>query len=351
MLKAICYMILPIFVPQRLLTLIKRLIFILFASYGGALAFSQPGPAEKYLSYEIEALAPGSSPHRLTVFVIPSRSDYDWGSPNTLRSSLISNYIKNILSKECYLLGHAFIGLETPLTEERILSGMRAASREQQQEMLLKEHYGLSILGADLEGELEDPVRLGEKVEQYARKGALAFITLLISEEAAERMVEFFRAFSSGEDSLASPRFHYGGAFWPRYYGEGAGCSAFAMAFLDLGGLLREEYEKWRVEVDIPRDLMGGPYNDWLEVKLGDVRKARQWAESAEAGEPFMIYEPTFIYQWIQDHWLAAEISGMPSKPVKIHDARGILLDARQVPAPTEEPIFMEREVPSIFVE
>jgi hypothetical protein len=95
---------------------------------------------------------------------------------------------------------------------------------------------------------------------------------------------------------------------------------------------------------------MGGPYNPGNEVRLRDIRNRHQWAGDSEEHEEFGIYDPTYMFEWIQDHWHDSRIHGLPSKPVKIDDARGILIDARQMPAPTDEPIFMEREVPSVFV-
>jgi len=331
--------------------MIKRLSALLIALFILVRVFSQPGPAERYLSYEIETFAAGESAHWLTVFVIPSKVTYDWSSPRSLLNSFFKNYAKNLLKKERYLLGHAFIELETPIGSDDILTGMRAVTRDEQQHLVLNEHYGLSILGADLKGRLEKAENLKEKVEFYSKKGALAFITFLINEEAAQRMHDFFEVYSSGDDTLTSPRFHYGGAFWPRYHGEGAGCSAFALAFMDLGGILRDEYGEWKAEVNIPKDLMGGPYNEGHSVKLKEIRQRHQWADSTEAHEPFEIYDPTFMYDWIHHHWTDPDISGLPAKPVMINDARGILIDARQVPAPTDEDIFIEREKPSIFVE
>jgi hypothetical protein len=54
---------------------------------------------------------------------------------------------------------------------------------------------------------------------------------------------------------------------------------------------------------------------------------------------------------WIQKHWNDTVVDGLPARQAMIRNARGILIDARRVPAPTDEPIFMERERESVFVE
>jgi hypothetical protein len=253
-------------------------------------------------------------------------------------------------------LGHAFIELCTPLYSGRIFAGMRAASGKEMKSMVLKEHYGYSILGADMEGKLETEADLVPEVKKYSRSGQLAFMSFYISDEATERLLQFFHSFKADTDSNGSQKPHYGGAFWPRYDGEGSGCSAFAVSFLDLAGLLREEFDEWWVNINIPMDLIGGPYNDYHEVRFRDIKKYNSWAESSDTAagsyEPFGIYDPTLIYEWIQEKWQEQNFLDDPSlKPMQLNQAKGILIDSRNQSLPDEESIFMERPKPSIFID
>jgi hypothetical protein len=312
-------------------------------------------PVDHFLSDEISSFSTSPAPHLLTIFVIPSRVEYDWSSPKSLYKSFFKNFKRNIFTKEPYLLGHAFIDLISPLAQDRIFTGMKAASKDEQKALVMDQDYGLSILGADLTGKLETSNDLEKRVEYYSRKGRLAFMTILINDEAAQRMVEFYNLFIAEGDSLQRPDHHYGGAYWPRYYGEGAGCSAFAVSFLDLGGLLEDEYEEWQVQVDIPMDLIGGPYNEGNRVDIKEIKKCDHWADEACRDAmgfvPFEIYDPTLIFKWINDLW--ADPTTMPDlvvKPVEIGKAKGVLIDCREVPAPVDESIFMERKKRSVFV-
>lgn len=333
----------------------QRLLLILLPLLIFQLLQGQESPTEKYLSDELSTFTKSNSPHRLTIFVIPPKVKYDWTSPRSLQKSYFKNYRRDFFKKEKYLLGHAFIELSTPLAENVIFTGMRSSSQKQKKQLLFKEGYGLAILGTDLQGHLENYDHLMKVLDKYSHKGKLAFFTMLISEDAAERMLEFFERFQSIEDSVTAPRFHYGGAYYPRYHGEGAGCAAFAISFLDLGGLLREIYNDWMIEVNIPIDLMGGPYNVGNEVGLRDICKKDHWAdadkENRDSYEPYEIYEPTLMYEWVHEIWKDdALLPQFHTVPVNIDKARGILIDMREVSAPIKEPIFIKREKPSIFV-
>jgi len=300
-----------------------------------------------------EGKSGASSSGELTIYLIPSRVTYNWSSPHALYCSLIRNYVRNIIKKDCYLLGHAFMQLESPADSLVIMTGMRSTCRDQQKQMLFEDNYGLAILGTGLEGKLQTREELECQIEKYSKKGKLAFIRFLINEKAALKMEEFYSSYKSRLDSIGNSSC-YGGAFWPRYYGEGSGCSAFVISFLDIAGILREEFDIWRVDIDIPLDLIGGPYNPGQEVTLKDVKKRRQWADNSALApmnyEPFWIFDPTIMSKWVKEAYKSPEsVEGLTVIPVKINKAKGLEIDARNVPVP-DESIFMQRKEPSIFI-
>ncbi|MCK9398623.1 MAG: hypothetical protein M0Q51_01340 [Bacteroidales bacterium] len=307
-----------------------------------------------YQTYNEDSAAFGQN--KLTIYVIPATVKYDWRSPRTLCKSFFGNFKRNFFKKEKYLLGHAFVELQTPLSSGRIFTGMRLASGKEQQNLVLKEHYGLAILGADTEGKLETCADLDNKVKKYSRKGQLAFMTFFISDEATERLLQFYQSYKAGIDSNGSRGARYGGAFWPRYKGEGSGCSAFVVSFLDIAGLLKEEFDEWIVKINIPMELIGGPYNNFNDVRLSDIKKHKSWAGNYNSDtasyEHFEIYDPTLIYEWIQEKWEEQNSRyDLTLTPLQLNQARGIRIDSRNQPLPDEESIFLEREKPSIFID
>lgn len=334
--------------------MIKRFILTiwLFLLITIILGQSIPGEYPKYVNDKDDSLLAGQN--ELTIYVIPSTVKYDWSSPHTLYKSYVKNCIRNLFKKESYLLGHAFVELRSPLASGRIFTGMRSASKKEQKDLVLKQHYGLSILGADTEGKFETDIDLEQKVNKFSRKGQLAFMTFYISDEAAERMIRFFQSYKAGIDSNGSHGVRYGGAFWPRYKGEGAGCSAFAVSFLDLAGILEDEFDKWLVEIDIPMELIGGPYNHYNEVRLSDIKKHESWCVNNDTldYEHFEIYDPTLMYDWIQEMWDEQESrDALTITPMQLNQSKGIRIDGRNLPVPEDESIFMERDKPSIFID
>jgi hypothetical protein len=294
--------------------------------------------------------------NELIIYVIPSRVKYDWTSPHTLYKTFIRNFNRNLLNKDNYMLGHAFMELRSPHCPEKIFAGMSSASRKEQKDLLLKQHYGLAILGADIQGKLETGADLEHTLEKYSRKGQLAFMSFFINDTAADRLIEFFQTYKAGIESNDSPGARYSGAFWPRYKGEGSGCSAFVVSFLDLAGLMQDEFDDWMLKIKIPMDLIGGPYNNYNDVRLRDIRKCKSWEGNTGSGNTVFvylgIYDPSIMFDWINENWEKKMINDeMAITPLQLNKAKGIRIDGRGLPAPQKDSIFTERKKPSIFID
>jgi len=128
------------------------------------------------------------------------------------------------------------------------------------------------------------------------------------------------------------------------------------MSSMDLAGLLEDEFSYWLVKVNIPMELIGGPYNNGNEVKLKDIKKQTCWSDTCEPGdagyEHFEIYDPTLISEWIKVKWDEENSrDGGPYTPLRLNQAKGLLIDCRNQPAPGGDSIFMERDKPSIFID
>jgi len=309
---------------------------------------------QQFISYEDGSYV--DSLHELTIYVIPSVVKYKWDSPRSLYRSYIRNMRRSLFNNHTYLLGHAFIELRSPLIPGTLLTGMSASSRQEQRHHVLKDKYGMAILGAVLQGRMETLEELVEKKEKYARRGDLAFIRVWINEAAVVRLLRFFKAYHStfGNEEVNLPS--YGGAFWPRYKGEGAGCSAFAVSFLDVAGLMRQYFDEWKIEIDIPMEIMGGPYNDYHKVRIRDVKKLKSWSdgngEAHTTYEPFEIFDPSLMFDWIHDTWNVYRQEDNPAiRPVLENDSHGLIFDARDIPVPENEELFFERPDRSVFID
>lgn len=329
--------------------IVSSLIFSLFT------ASAQQSQGEEKTSARSVSDSIDSGFNRLTVYVIPAKSKYDWSSPHTLYKSYIRNTWKNLFNKSNYLLGHAFIELQPVAEGERIFTGMRSASRNESKDLVLNQHYGLSILGCGLQGRLEEEEELVEQLKKFSHNGRLAYMVFLISDAASERLLAYFRDYKSGMECAGPGEAKYGGAFWPRYKGEGAGCSAFAISFLDIAGLLKDEFDEWIVKIDIPMSLIGGPYNNYNEVRMKDIKKQHSWADTVNAApgsyEHLEIYDPTLMFEWIN---ALVENNGrhddLTVTPVKMEKSKGVIIDSRSQPLPQIDSIFIKRNKPSLFI-
>lgn len=329
-----------IFVP--IVSLVSRLLVILALFFILAGVSAQP------------AIAPDPSAlNEVTIYLIPSAAQYDWSSPHSLRKSLIKNYLKNIFRKDRYLMGHTYIELQSAGGAE-VVTGMHSISRDEQKQLVFQEHYGLAILGAELMGEMDNSDELGIRLDKCFRKGEVSFIRIFVNDEAFERMIAFYQGYKSRIDSLGAPAKCYGGAYWPRYYGEGSGCSAYVISYLDVAGIMQSEFDQWKIRINIPMALIGGPYNPGQEVDMKDIRKCDSWADSGTDGvdyESFWIFDPTLMHEWVlEKNADLGQGEDFFFTPVQMGKCKGIEIDARSLPVPSDQ-IFMPRMDPSIFIE
>ena len=143
----------------------------------------------------------------------------------------------------------------------------------------------------------------------------------------------------------------YGGSFWPRYRYEGAGCSAFAVAVLELAGIQPPDSSGWKINVKIPMNLIGGKFNNGKKIKSGDIKRTLQWHNGE--GEKnvnyfsYTIYDPTFIYNWVKNK-MQNITSGY--QVVSENGVLGLLVDATTVECDEHEPIFLDNDAPDLFV-
>lgn len=242
--------------------------------------------------------------HEITLYVIPSAVPLIWESPASLYQSFFRGYISKFLNKEKYLLGHLFIKISTPLLEKPLYTGICSASGKEKKQLVLRDRVGLAILGLGLKGRLETEDDLIRKIGHYSKKNELASITYQVSEESVNRILDFYKIFSTGYGENFFPSKSYGGAFWPRYEYEGAGCTSLGLAMLDVVHLLGEESEEWKISVNIPMELIGGELNNHHKIRRKKIIKTRQWDEgSGREGYDYVdfnIYDPSLMFKWIK---------------------------------------------------
>ncbi|MEA4986015.1 hypothetical protein SDC9_43566 [bioreactor metagenome] len=291
--------------------------------------------------------------HEFTVYVMPTLHPLSWESPSALYKTMRKCYIKTIGVKDNYLLGHVAVGFNTSLLPDTLLIAQTSGELKEKLDLIFKYKVGYAIMGAALQGRIESHEELRHKLDVYAKRNKLAFIRYKVSKSAAKRMLDFVTEYSAKMNEHYAPSDFYGGAFWPRYHQEGAGCSAFGMALLDLVNLLPDEHIKeWELNVNIPMKLIGGKFNKGKKVKYSTIRKTDSWyigeGEANVDYVPYSVYEPSIMFDWIMEK---RDKQDKTYLPIEENGVPGLVFDATQIDFDKDEPFFTERSEPNIFIE
>lgn len=302
--------------------------------------------------YEVISFQDSSRVNELLLYSVPSYIPLNWSSPSTLMETSIDSFILSRFAKNTYSIGHMLIVLNTPLADSTVRMAMRSTSNSEKIRLFIKDGVGLGILGAPMKGRLESNSEIEEFIDYYQsnKRKKISFLRYLLNDKAAERVLKFFSIFSGDDDPDYRPYQYYGGDFWPRFENEGAGCSAFAIAALDAAGIPIDNPD-WFVSVNIPENIVGGPYNNGKKVKGVDIEYARRWHNGEGTVNvdffPYTVYDPSKLYNWIQKIYEEPEDG---YKPWNIGRIRGLSYDARHIVPDLNEPIIKTRKKHSVFV-
>jgi len=274
------------------------------------------------------------TPDEFVLYLFPAPVKIEYDSPR----ALMTDFIRGVLgftksSGDKHVIGHAFVRLRSSSRE--ILTGQTTISNTEEKAVVCKFHYGLGYFGTAFKGKLNSAVKLEGELQDRNRTGEMSYIRFLLSPETSARMMRYF-------ESYCDHGYYrwWGEANRPRY-GEGSACGSFGVSFLDVGGLLEDEYiRRWTVRFRIPVRFFGGPL---FSNKVGLVSLLARniftssWASEEEPHVPCMLWDPTMIHDWILNTWNRVH-QGVPSKykTDTIHQARGLVVDCHDVPTPTD---------------
>jgi hypothetical protein len=292
------------------------------------------------------------SVHEVTVFVMPTLLPINWESPAILLRTAKTCFYKTLSVPDNYLLGHIALCLNTPLLPSNRLLAMTAANKPEEIDLILKQKIGLAILGATLQGKIESDENLRRMIQVYRKREKLAFIRFRVGEAAMKQMLDFIQAFSRYDSGEHHPSEYYGGAFWPLYTDEGAGCSGFALGVLASAGLLPSEADQWMIRKNIPMELIGGEYNHHKKVSFRKISKTTTWYDGNGVPNVDFVYvqtyEPSILYDWILDKRSHPDSSYLPCEE---EGTPGLLVDMTDSPIPSASSLFSERPQPNLFID
>jgi hypothetical protein len=231
-------------------------------------------------------------------------------------------------------LGHIMVELKKG--GDTVLTGIVANKKKDFLSAVFTEKTGLGVLFKLFEGRLEKKETLIPEIENRLKTGKIAFITFNINDASYFYLKKYIDSFQFlGYDKL------YNGMNDPRH-GDGSGCTAFAVSFLELINLLDPEFRReWARDIAIPDKLIGGELTG-LKVRLRKVFFSFNWAKEKTRHTHLKLYDPDLVYSWIEKKY-DAELKSKSGKCgiSRINLAKGIIFDCRKMSTP-QFPMFLD---------
>jgi len=293
------------------------------------------------------------SSHEITVFTIPSAKAVDWQNPSELFKSALKCYTSSIFKKTYYVIGHMSVMITSPILDSTVYAGMTGASRKEKVQRVLIDKLGLGIFGTTLKGKMESVSRMKKSVSFYAGRGKSAYIRFRVNEKAIWRVMQFITYFQEKNEFGYAPCNMYNGALNPCYHYEGAACSSFIIALMDVAGVLPDfAPQKWAVNLNLPMHLIGGKLNNNKRISLRSIVKTKEWHDGTGIeGIDYAhleLYDPTLIYDWIQQQRGEEENTGFIKDSNGIFE--GVYADKSAVTFDESEGFLRERPFKTFFV-
>jgi hypothetical protein len=259
----------------------------------------------------------------------------DWSTPTALAWSAV----KGELARSPYSVKHSIghVNVEVDCGERKILTGMTNSEIGADTRALLKEKIGLGVLFRDFAGKLESSDEVQAQLPERLRGGAMSHLHVMISDATCGRLMRFYDEFKDqGGDR------HYGLPNRPRVVGEGAGCTAFGTAFLELGGLLLPEmHERWSKTIRVPVDLIGGGEAGVPKRRVSVLRLLfsfwRKWATEDQQHRSLHFWDPDAMHLWVKEVF---QSNRNDFGRISMDNTVGLTWDARSVATP-QEPIWL----------
>lgn len=267
----------------------------------------------------------------LTLYFSPSPKGIDWSTP----TKLVRSGLENKLTFKKRFIGHVFIDLHCGQKKE--LTGMTADRFDYVGQLLLKGR-GLGILYHSFEGKLEDEKETRPELDEYIKTGAVNFVRFKLSENQCKRATQYLSEYRS-----KGVYKNYGLANRPRL-GEGAGCSAYGVSFLDVLGILDQDMkESWGQSINIPHAYAGAPLTEqWINLFTFFTQDV-QWAKENEKHTKLFFWSPDRMFSWVKKKTSKKEAGYEILTEGK---AQGVAIDKSYFPTP-EEPIWRQRLDPN----
>lgn len=265
-----------------------------------------------------------------------------WTSPGGLTRQVLLNEAGAAVLNFKHTIGHASVKLECAATATapagKFVGAMTNADDAELRGLVLDKQVGLGVMFDSVKGRFQTEAEVQADVDAGIKDGGMSYVKLGIAADVCQRLLDYERAYvAAGLDKV------YGLAVSPLRK-EGAGCSAFAVSFLELANLLEPRFAStWAFHVrapmytqpivGTPEPLIGGTKNPGVLVPMTRVASlTRGWAAPNEDGIDIAGWDPTQMQESLDKIITQALADG--SEKVEVQGKlRGLLLDRRSTVA------------------
>lgn len=235
----------------------------------------------------------------ITLHLMRSPLGINWSSPWTMTMSTLKNAVAPTGKKRAYSISHVFVEVKCDSTGDHIYRGMTSAGSSEERELLFKKGYGLGLMFHTYKGKLEKGEQIPKDLAPYLGHKRRAGITIKTSPETCQRMLQYAQEYEAkGYGSM------YSGLQADPLKGEGAGCSAFGVSFLRIGGLMGNFTQEWKDVIDVPKRFVGGPLTG-KHVKITKLlsRPFARWS-SKTPHIHLEAWNPERMHTWVKKTYL-----------------------------------------------
>jgi hypothetical protein len=267
----------------------------------------------------------------MTLYAINSPHPLNWSTPRTLLDTTIRSSINpSRQGRSNHTIGHAYLGFKCD-GEEEVISGMTSGNGFTSKTNLLKKGHGFSAILQDNPGHFQDHAESLKDVDFFSIQGdRMSVMKVAVTNEQCLKAKDWHAEFS------ARTTFIYGGLMERPLTGEGSGCTAYVMSFLEIADVDYAFFNKiFEQSIYIPNSLLGGGVFGSNNVGLGIIRSNRTKLDvPAENTLKVDLYDPNRMYFWIvnkvneiKKNGSSAELSGYKAKVEMLKNAKVLVLE------------------------
>lgn len=236
-----------------------------------------------------------ASANELKLHFMRSPLGINWKSPWTLSMSTVKNQLVPFSKKRAYSISHVFVEVKCDSNGRHIKRGMTSATTTEERDLVFKYKYGLGTMFHGFKGNLEKDEQITRDLAPYNGSKRKATLTVKVSAEACERMLDYADEYEDlGYGNM------YTGLQGDPLKREGAGCSAFAVSFMRVAGLMDNFTEEWKTIINVPHRFIGGPMTG-NKVSLGYLlaRPGARWSSSVPHYH-LEAWNPERMHSWVK---------------------------------------------------